>query len=249
MAGDLLHRGAIRPERVGRVLLVGVAERDSDQHATVVIDAEVSTDERRMSSDRCLGYRIDTERTRGEKKIRDEDSSVHRTVDAQLARHGHDGDVRRIEELEIPRCLRCACPTVSMLHTDCVIELPSAGSSSVAVQTCVGLREGEVRLGRVSRVDVFLECRAESVGGCARRDLQLPRLSVAPRRGTLRERQYAVDHRLGDWRREKCTTASAILGERFEGDRLGELAHRSIHIIPIIEGEHAGTHDSRISRN
>src|SRR5258708_5310503 len=105
----------------------------------------------------------------------------------------NDGDVRRAKEIEILQCLLGIACLVASLYAERIVELKAAFAAALQINAAIFARERKVsgvrlaaRGGRVDHIAKFLR---GSAGG----DRQLPRLAVAPRRGFLRCRQYALD--------------------------------------------------------
>jgi hypothetical protein len=121
---------------------------------------------------------------------------VDGAVDALARVRRDDRDVRRAEQPVVLEGLLGRRGQVSALHAYRLVQLPAGRAPPPPVHAVVLIRVAEVRVDVLSALShMRAERQAEPLGAAACGDDDLPRLGVAPRRRTLRQREQPLDDR------------------------------------------------------
>src|SRR5579859_1748295 len=157
--------------------------------------AEISTDEIRIGSERRLGNRRHTNILRRQHEIRDIQSAIHRAIDAEFFLRGNQRNMGRAEKTEILQRLPRGRGLVLAADAQCLIELYAADLAPLSIDALVAQRKREVGFRGCAVGRMRIQRPAKPLDRLAGNHQHLPGLAVAPRRGLLRDLQYALDDR------------------------------------------------------
>src|SRR3982075_1973749 len=164
---------------------------------------------------RRLRHRGQSQCLRRQHEARDVAAAIDRAVDAECLIGMNDGDVRRAEEIEILQCLLGVGRLVAARDAQRIVKLKAAFAASLQIDAAIFARERKVSGARLAARGGAVHRIAKFFRGSAGGDRQLPGLAVAPRRGFLRRRQYALDggarHRLRQERAARIPFAQQFL--------------------------------------
>src|SRR5229473_3363907 len=132
-------------------------------------------------------------RQRRQHEARDIAAAIDRAVDAERFVGVDDGDMRRAEEIEVFKRLFRIARFVTSGNAQRVVKLKAALAAAIEIDTAIFARERKVAGIRLAAGRGAMDRSAKCLGGRTRGECELPGLAVAPRRGFLRSRQYALD--------------------------------------------------------
>src|SRR6202022_612833 len=138
---------------------------------------------------------------RRQHEARDIAAAIDRAVDAERFVGVDYGDMRRAEEIEVFKRLFRIARFVTPGNAKRIVKLKAALAAALEIDPAIFARERKVTRIRLAAERGAIDRIAKFLGRSTRGDGELPGLAVAPRRGFLRRRQYALDgqarHRLG----------------------------------------------------
>lgn len=132
---DVCECGARGAVAVDLVRMVGIAERDTADHAAIIAEIEVAADQPGMTRKRCLRNGAEAECLRRQHEIRDVSAAIDRTIGAERLGRVNDRDMRRAEEIVIlQRLLGVGC-LVTPDYAERVVELETAFAPPLQIDT------------------------------------------------------------------------------------------------------------------